>query len=234
MDPPGRGRRARRPTPTRAARRCSTTSCSRCERAGYPPPLVHAANSAAGPGVARPPAATWCGPASRSTGSRRARRGRAVSPSCEPALSLRARVSHVQRLAAGERRLLRPSHRSSTGTRTIATLPLGLRRRRAPPAVRGRRRGADRRPAPAHRRRRHDGPADGRLRRRPGRRRATRPCCSAARAASGSPPGTGPARLGTIAYEVCAGSAPACPASTRARSRAGLAAGGRERRARTV
>jgi alanine racemase len=42
------------------------------ERAGYPPPIVHAANSARGWRGARPPAGTWCAPASRSTGSRRA------------------------------------------------------------------------------------------------------------------------------------------------------------------
>ena len=36
------------------------------------PPLVHAANSGRAGLAHRPPAATWCGPASRSTGSRRA------------------------------------------------------------------------------------------------------------------------------------------------------------------
>ena len=75
------------------------------------------------------------------------------------------------RATAGRRggRLVRPSHRPRPGPHHRHPAPR-LRRRGAPTPVRGGRRGAHRRPPPAHRRRRHDGPADGRLRRRPGRR----------------------------------------------------------------
>ena len=67
-------------------------------------------------------------------------------------------------------------HRFERDT-VVATVPVGLRRRRRPPVERGRRRGARRRRAPAGRRYRHDGPAHGRLRRRRhGRRSATRWC----------------------------------------------------------
>jgi len=94
------------------------------ERAGYPPPMVHAANSAAG--------LAW-GPAARRDLVRAGIAVYGLAPSLElaglcrelePALSLRARVSHVQRLAAGEG--VSYGHRTVLDRdRTIATLPLG-------------------------------------------------------------------------------------------------------------
>lgn len=93
--------------------------------AGLRPPLVHAANSAGGFAHA---------------GARRSlvRLGIAaygISPgsgvdhvpalgTLQPALSLHARVSHVQRLAAGERLSYGLRHRFGSDT-TVATLPLG-------------------------------------------------------------------------------------------------------------
>ena len=75
------------------------------------------------PGVRRP-VATWCGPASPSTASLRAR----AWPGCAASWSRRsrcgARVSHVQRVAAGEG--VSYGHRTVLDRdRTIATLPLG-------------------------------------------------------------------------------------------------------------
>ena len=96
---------------------------------------------------------------------RRRRRWPAGSTWCRR-MTLRAEVAMVKRVAAGERISyglpppLRP--RRHGGHRAHR-----LRRRRAPAAVAGRRRGADRRAAPPDRGRRHHGPADGRLRRRP-------------------------------------------------------------------
>jgi alanine racemase len=94
------------------------------QRAGYPPPVVHAANSAAG--------LAW-GPAARRDLVRAGIAVYGIAPSLEladlcrelePALSLRARVSHVQRLAAGEG--VSYGHRTVLDRdRTIATLPLG-------------------------------------------------------------------------------------------------------------
>ena len=92
-----------------------------------------------------------------------------------PALSLRS--PRLAREAGARRRpdLVRPAaslrrrhHRRHAADR--------LRRRRAPAAVRRRRRGADRRASPPDRRRGHDGPADGRLRRRSEWPSATRRC----------------------------------------------------------
>jgi alanine racemase len=94
------------------------------EGAGYPPPLVHAANSAG--------ALAW-GPAARRDLVRVGiavygiAPGPDVAPLCrelEPALSLRARVSHVQRVAAGDG--ISYGHRTVLDRdTTIATLPLG-------------------------------------------------------------------------------------------------------------
>jgi alanine racemase len=94
------------------------------EGAGYPPPMVHAANSAAG--------LAW-GTAARRDLVRAGIAVYGIAPSLElaglcrelePALSLRARVSHVQRLAAGEG--VSYGHRAVLDRdRTVATLPLG-------------------------------------------------------------------------------------------------------------
>ena len=92
--------------------------------AGFPPPLVHAANSAG--------ALAW-GPAARRDLVRAGIAVYGISPSAalaplcrelEPALTVRARVEHVQRLAAGEG--ISYGHRLVLDRdATIATLPLG-------------------------------------------------------------------------------------------------------------
>ena len=94
------------------------------QEAGYPPPLVHAANSAG--------ALAW-GPAARRDMVRAGIAvygippGPEVAAECaelQPALSLRASVSHVQRVPAGEG--ISYGHRLVLDRETtIATLPLG-------------------------------------------------------------------------------------------------------------
>ena len=94
-------------------------------KVGHQPHLVHAANSAAA--LAHPRARfdmvrtgiTIYGlsPGGELTATTRSLR-------LKPALSLRARVSHVQRLAAGERISYGLRHEFSTPT-TVATLPIG-------------------------------------------------------------------------------------------------------------
>ena len=97
-----------------------------------------------------------------------------LAAALRPALSLRARVSLVKRVRAGDRISYGLRHRSPATRRSPPC------RSATPTACRAgcstRRRGADRRAAPADRRRRHDGPADGRLRRRPTSPSATRWC----------------------------------------------------------
>ena len=92
--------------------------------AGYPPPIVHAANSAG--------ALAW-GPAARLDLVRVGIAAYGIAPSAEvapmcralePALALKARVSHVQRVAAGEG--ISYGHRTVLARdANIATLPLG-------------------------------------------------------------------------------------------------------------
>ena len=94
------------------------------EAAGYPPPIVHAANSAG--------ALAW-GPAARRDLVRAGIAVYGIAPSAEvapmcralePALALKARVSHVQRVAAGEG--ISYGHRTVLARdANIATLPLG-------------------------------------------------------------------------------------------------------------
>ena len=92
-----------------------------------------------------------------------------------PALSLRARVSYVKRVGRRRAHLVRAAAHRSPATRRSPRC-----RSATPTACRGdcpaRRRGADRRAAPPDRRHGHDGPADGRLRRRRRRASATRWC----------------------------------------------------------
>ena len=114
-------------------------------------------------------------------------------------------------------RLLRPSHRARSRPHDRHP-PAGLRRRGATTTVRGGWRGAHRRPPPAHRRDRHDGPADGGLQRRSRSAWGTKPSCSAGRATSRSLPGTGPARWARSPTRSSVASAPAFPGSTRERS----------------
>ena len=111
---------------------------------------------------------TWCARASPSTASRPAPVWTHVrSLGLRPALSLHARVSHVKRVAAGDRISYGLRHTFERDT-TVATLPIGYadgvpRRLHAVGGsvlIGGN--------AAAHRRCRHDGPVDGRLRRRPG------------------------------------------------------------------
>ena len=123
----------------------------------------------------RQPASTWSGAASPSTASRRRRRSPAASTCSRaarswPAVSLREASS-------------RPATALATACATaaerdasVATVPLGYADGVPPRPVGGRRRGAHRRPAPADRGHRDDGPADGRLRRRRRSRSATRSC----------------------------------------------------------
>ena len=91
--------------------------------AGHPPPLVHAANSAGG--------LAW--PASRRDLVRAGiavygiAPGPGVADLCrelEPALSLKARVSHVQRVAAGEG-ISYGHHSVLSQAANVATLPVG-------------------------------------------------------------------------------------------------------------
>ena len=184
-------------------------------RTGIRPPLVHAANSA---GVLTAPEARYdlvrCGIAIYGIAPAAELDGRLP---LKPALSLQARVSFVRRLEAGERlsyglryELDESVHRGHRAHR--------LRRRRAPPARRGRRRGADRRAAQAHRRGRHDGPAAGRpgLRRR-GRRRRGRHRGRAARPAgrrARSPPPSGPSSSGPSPTRCAAASGTGSPGAT--------------------
>ena len=128
-----------------------------------------------------------------------------------PAMSLAAEVSIVKRV--------RRASGSPTACATCSTRPsIGghradrLRRRRAARLGLGRRRGAHRRPAPSDRRRRHHGPAHGRLRRR-------RPVAVGDEVVLLGRQGDEmitaeewAERLDTIAYEiVCGIASPACP-----------------------
>lgn len=92
-------------------------------RAGHHPPLVHAANSAA----------TLALPASRFDLVRAGIAVYGISPGAaldqttaalRPAMSLHARVSHVKKVAAGDRISYGLRHRFGRDT-TVATLPLG-------------------------------------------------------------------------------------------------------------
>ena len=60
---------------------------------------------------------TWCVSASRCTASRPVPASIDLAAALRPALSLRARVSHVKRVRAGERHLVRPADTGSTATR---------------------------------------------------------------------------------------------------------------------
>ena len=191
-------------------------------RLGIRPSLVHAANSA---GVLTVPEARYdlvrCGISIY---------GIAPAPPSwkgglplRPALSLKARVSYVRHLVAGER--------LSYGLRYELDVPVDrghrpgrLRRRRPPPARRGRRRGPDRRAAQAHRRHGHDGPAA----RRPGPTDASgdvssapRSSSSAGRATTRSPPPNGRTRSGRSPTRSAAASGTAFPAGTRGLRRPG-------------
>ena len=125
----------------------------------------------------RAPGGRSCAPASPLYGISPGPAVDELAADLRPVLSLQARVSFVKRLAAGVAAVLRaapPARRRHQRRHGAAR----LRRRRPPRPVVERRR-ADRRPPPADRRHRHDGPADGRLWRRPGaarrRGRADRP-----------------------------------------------------------
>ena len=105
---------------------------------------VHAANSAGARSTRPARATTWCAAASRSTASRPAP-ALADVVDLRPALSLKARVSHVKRLDAGERRLVRPalparprrrtSPRCRSGTPTACPGNLGVAAARCSSAV---------------------------------------------------------------------------------------------------
>ena len=94
------------PTPPSSSTRFDAVLAD-LDAAGLRPALVHARTPA---GAARVPgrrASTSCGPASRSTASH-PRPSSPIGSCCGPALSLKARVSHVKTLAAGDADLLRP------------------------------------------------------------------------------------------------------------------------------
>ena len=164
---------SRRPVHRAAARRVRRGARRRCRR-GPRPLVVHAANSAGA--LAHPaPATSSCAPASRSTASRP---GPAVDDLRRRAAAravAAGRVSFVKRLRAGERRLLRAAPPARQPTPTSPPCRSGTPTA-SPRRCSQRRRGAGRRAAPADRRRRHDGPAHGRLRRRSASRSATRWC----------------------------------------------------------
>ena len=104
--------------------------------------------------------------------------GAAVDPlaaGLRPALSLKARVSYVKRVAAGEALSYGLRHTLAADA-TVATVPIGYADGVRRNLSRHGDAGADRRAAPRHRRHDHDGPADGRLRRRRRWRSATRWC----------------------------------------------------------
>jgi alanine racemase len=91
--------------------------------AGHRPPMIHAANSAAA--IAHPSARynmVRTGIAVYGISPGTALDGQVTM--LRPALSLRARVSHVKRVHAGERISYGLRHRFDAGT-TVATLPLG-------------------------------------------------------------------------------------------------------------
>ena len=204
VHPPRRRRRARRPVHRRTSCAASTTPWPRSD--GRSRPVVHAANSAG----------ALAHPAARRSFVRAGIAMYGISPGPDvdhlcrdlrPVMSLKARVSFVKRLAAGDRISygLRHALRPRRDRRDRADR---LRRRRPPVAVRRGQAGADRRPPPTDRRRRHDGPADGRLRRRRRRRRrrgrADRPPGRRARSA----PRSGRRGSARSATRSCAGSAP--------------------------
>ena len=134
----GRGCGPTWPEPTRSTTPTTVTQLAlldeavvaALEAAGYPPPIVHAANSAgAWPGAGGSPA-TWCAPASPSTASPRARRWPAVPGAGAGAL---AAGPGQPRPAGGGRGgdLLRSSHDPRPG-RHHRHPAARLRRRRAP------------------------------------------------------------------------------------------------------
>ena len=119
-----------------------------------------------------------------------------------PVMALKARVSFVKRLGAGERLSYGLRHTLAADA-NVATVPIGYADGvRRGLSSRGRR--ADRRPAAADHRRDHDGPADGRLRRRRrrGRRRGRADRRPGRRA---DPAEEWAGALGTIGYEITCG-----------------------------
>ena len=152
----------------RPARRASTRCWPRSHDAGIDPPLVHAANSAGALAHRGAPGTRSCGPASPSTASRPAPAWPTLAgdaaPGAEPAGQGQLREAGGRRRAqcpTGCGTVRRPNRRSRPcRSATPTACPAACRRDRG--------RGAGRRPAPPDRRRRHDGPADGRLRRRRG------------------------------------------------------------------
>ena len=175
VHPPGRRRRARRSV-QRTADRVVRRRAARHSVVARPSPAARARGQLGGDSrPSRRRASTWCAPASPSTASRPVphstrqprRCGRRCR--CAPGCRTSSRCSAGDRISYGLRhRFDRDATRGDAAAR--------LRRRGAAAAVRGWRRGADRRAAPADRRRRHDGSADGRLRRRRRSPSATRSC----------------------------------------------------------
>ena len=170
-----RRRRARQPVHRRAARARSNAVLAALRARGLPTGIVHACNTAGAidwPGARYDMVRVGIG----IYGIAPRRRARRAASRCGPALSVKARVSHVKDAAARARGVsyglryetdARDAHRDRADR---------LRRRRAARAAAPRRRGADRRPAAPDRGHRHDGPAHGRRRRPRRSRSATRSC----------------------------------------------------------
>ena len=175
------------------------------------PPMLHAANSAGGLAPVRarydlvragiavygmPPAAGA---------------GRLHRPPTghDPA----SQVSMVKRVAAGEGISYGLRHVFDRES-TVATVPVGLRRRGAPTPRGGRWRGAGRRPATADRRGGHHGPAHGRLRRRSGGGRRRGRAHRRAGRRGDHAPRSGPSGSTRSPTRSCAASAPVSRGAT--------------------
>ena len=210
--------------PTARSPTSPTTRSPRSSSSGSTPRSPPSRGPASGCRCATPPtrpprsptrraATTSCAAASRSTASRRPRRS-SIAWRSSRRVRLATEVAFVKPVAAGERRVLRPAaHRRARHHRRHAARR--LRRRRAPPARPGGPGGADRRPPPPDDRRRHDGPGARRPRARQRRAgRATRPCCSARRAVSGSRPTSGRPGSAPSPTRWCARSAQGSSAGT--------------------
>ena len=106
-----RGRRRARPPVHRRAARSASTRCSPTSTPRPAPPSVHAANSA-GLLAHRGRATTSCVPASPLYGVAPGAEPRGSRRRCDPALSLRAPVSHVKRSPPASRAVVRPALRA--------------------------------------------------------------------------------------------------------------------------
>ena len=222
-------RTSRSPTsPTTRTPPSSSRASTRCSHAFRARGLPDRASCTR---ATRPGAIDWPGGALRH-GARRhrllrhraRRRARGPASRCSPAMSVKARVSHVKAVPRGARVSygLRYETDRDDAHRDRADR---LRRRRAPRAAAPRRRGARARPALPDRGHGHDGPADARRRRSPGRGGRRGRADRAPGRRGDHRPRRGRARWAPSPTRSCAASVPAfraCTSRERAMSRAAV------------